>query len=167
MGIERFCRDVVKPHLENKYHGMQLHNIGDPAGNQRSQTNEMTMFQVMHQQGFKVESAGSNNLQMRREAVAWYLNRYVDGTGGMLLSKNIEIIRKGFRGGYFYRKKQVQHSDIYTEEPEKNEFSHLHDALQYVCLYLRKSSVENTVEQQFAGGGTRRRVTHKKNKAFG
>ena len=41
--------------------------------------------------------------------------------------------RKGFNGGYHYRRVMSRSGgdENYTNEPEKNEYSHPHDGLQY------------------------------------
>jgi hypothetical protein len=44
------------------------------------------------------------------------------------------MVRKGFNGGYRYRKLQVSGGERYSDEPEKNKYSHPHDALQYLLL---------------------------------
>ena len=41
------------------------------------------------------------------------------------------MLRKGFAGGYHYRRLKVAGDERYHDEPNKNEFSHVHDALQY------------------------------------
>jgi hypothetical protein len=42
-----------------------------------------------------------------------------------------KTLRKGFNGGYRYRKIGTSGSAKYTPEPDKNEYSHPHEALQY------------------------------------
>ena len=41
------------------------------------------------------------------------------------------MLRKGFAGGYHYRRVKVAGDERYHDEPNKNAFSHVHDALQY------------------------------------
>jgi hypothetical protein len=45
-----------------------------------------------------------------------------------------KVVRKGFNGGYKYRRIQVTGEERYTDEPMKNAYSHPHDALQYLAL---------------------------------
>ena len=40
---------------------------------------------------------------------------------------------KGFQGGYCYRRMQVS-GERFDDKPEKNMYSHIHDALQYLML---------------------------------
>jgi hypothetical protein len=41
------------------------------------------------------------------------------------------MLRKGFNGGYRYKKIGSGGNARYTPDPEKNEYSHPHEALQY------------------------------------
>ena len=69
---------------------------------------------------------------MRREAVASTLTRLVDGSPGLLLSPACKMLRKGFAGGFHYRRVRVAGDERYHDRPDKNAFSHPHDALQYM-----------------------------------
>ena len=57
----------------------------------------------------------------------------VDGKAGFLLSPSCNQLRKGFLGGYHYRRIQTS-GERYEDRPNKNKFSHVHDALQYLML---------------------------------
>ena len=67
----------------------------------------------------------------------WFLTKLVGGRPAFRLDGRCEMIRRGFMGKYQYRKMQVGGADRYSDRPEKNEYSHIHDALQYACLYAR------------------------------
>jgi len=163
MGIERFSRDVVKPFLmTEKYQGCSFCGVGDPAGGQRSQTDETTCFHILNYQGLPTDPAPSNSFQIRREAVVWFMTKMVDGEPGFLMSLTCQILRKGFLSGYHYRRLKVKvygGSDRYTETPEKNEFSHPHDALQYGCSHMRSNSLEASVDSGFGGPNLRREIS--------
>ena len=45
------------------------------------------------------------------------------------------MVRKGFNGGYRYRRMKVSGSR-FTDKPDKNEYSHPMDAVQYVATRL-------------------------------
>lgn len=135
MGIRSFLSDALKPYLINTYGGaMEVKVFGDPAGAQRAQTDEKTCFQEVEAAGFDVEPANTNSFVARREAVAWFLTRLIDGEPGMVIDNSCRMIRKGFAGGYHYRRIQVVGEERFTEAPHKNIYSHIHDALQYACL---------------------------------
>jgi hypothetical protein len=57
------------------------------------------------------------------------------------------MLRKGFIGGYHFTRVQVTGEARHRERPNKNKFSHPHDALQYLC--------QGTAEPVLVGGGTK------------
>ena len=64
--------------------------------------------------------------------MAGALNRMVDGEAGLLLSPSCKMLRKGFSGGYAYKRVRVTGDERYHDKPDKNAYSHPHDALQYL-----------------------------------
>src|ERR1017187_657445 len=115
---------------------------GDPAGNQRAQSDEKTALEIMQQHtGWKWRPAPSNDPSMRRECVIGALNRLVDGTPGLWLSPKCATLRKGFAGGYHFKYIQNENKTRFHETPNKNSYSHVHDALQYLLLGGGESDV--------------------------
>ncbi|MCZ6858864.1 MAG: hypothetical protein O7I42_01045, partial [Alphaproteobacteria bacterium] len=45
-----------------------------------------------------------------------------------------KILRKGMGGGYSYRRVQVAGDERYHDKPDKNRFSHVCEAAQYMML---------------------------------
>jgi hypothetical protein len=58
----------------------------------------------------------------------------------MLVDPGCKTIIKGFRGGYRYERLKVGGSARFRDRPCKDKFSHPHDSLQYLCLYVRSES---------------------------
>lgn len=134
-GIQRFA-DHLRSYVARRYPGFQVADCwGDPAGNQRAQTDERTPLDIMavHTK-WRWNPAPTNDLTMRIEVVMSALGRMIDGSPGFLLSPKCERLRKGFAGGYHYRTIKRGFSEITQEIPNKNEYSHVHDALQYLLL---------------------------------
>jgi len=50
-----------------------------------------------------------------------------------LIDYRCRTIIKGFEGNYQYRRIQVS-GERYSDKPDKNMYSHIHDALQYLML---------------------------------
>lgn len=147
MGIKQFMRDVVVPHIVTEYGQWQkdgsIYVVGDPAGNYRSQTDETTCLEIIQSFDFKhAEPASTNSFIARREAVATYLTRLTDGQPAFLLSPKCKMLRRGFLGGYKYRRIKVAGDERYTDEPDKNQFSHPHDGLQYGALRASQGNLE-------------------------
>ena len=137
MGIRQFAAEIVKPLLLNEYQGMRLVSRGDPAGVNRSQTDERTCYQELLEVGIVSEPAETNDFIPRRESVAFFLNRMAGGEPGFILSPECKTLRKGFIGGYRYERLKVA-GERYRDRPVKDKFSHPHDALQYLCLAARE-----------------------------
>jgi len=135
MGIRQFARDVVRPFLSLNYPGKRFQAVGDPAGMAGKDTEEKTCFQELAEEGIACVPAASNKFMARREAVAKYLTRLTDGKPCLIVDPKCEMIRRGFNGRYQYRRLQVVGEDRYKDVPDKNDYSHLHDALQYAALY--------------------------------
>lgn len=146
MGIEAFSEEVVLPFFRSTF-GRMGYNLSDipafcdPAGLNANDNNETTAIGILVDKGFDAVAAPSNNPTARWEAVRWYLTRLVGaGQPGFLLNPECRILRKGFNGGYQFKRLNVSGGARYAEKANKNEFSHPHDALQYLCAGLRGSS---------------------------
>jgi hypothetical protein len=138
MGIRQFASEIVKPALMTKYANPRRYiSRGDPAGINRSQTDERTCYQELLEVGLASEPAETNDFIPRRESVAFFLNRLSGGEPGFLLSPSCRQLRKGFIGGYRYERLKVA-GERYRDRPVKDRFSHPHDALQYLCLAARE-----------------------------
>lgn len=134
MGIVRFT-ELLKKEISSRFPNHDFEFFGDPAGDYRSQTDEATPFIVQRNMGIPVVPAHTNDFVIRREAVASVLNRMVDGKPGFLISPHCTWLRKALAGRYRYRRLQVSGSDAkYNDKPEKNEFSHIADGVQYLML---------------------------------
>ena len=77
----------------------------------------------------------SNELHPRLDAVRQLLTYMIDGhIPALLLSPACRILRKGFAANYRYKRMRVANVVQYTDKPDKNDYSHPHDALQYAIL---------------------------------
>ena len=144
MAIRQFLQDVLIPQLTKIYPTWwakrnapgkpMIRLFGDPAGNQKAQTDEKTCFQEVRAADLQISSARTNAFLARRGSVAWFLSKLIGGQPALLLDPCCVMLRKGFNGGYKYRRVQVVGEERYTDEPVKNGYSHPHDGLQYVAL---------------------------------
>lgn len=132
MGIVRFS-EILREELVTKFAGCEAMIFGDPSGDFRAQTDESTPFQILRGAGMKAIPAPSNDVALRIESVSAPLQRMVDGKSGLLIDPRCRELIKGFEGGYGYRRMQVS-GERYDDKPEKNRFSHIHDACQYMML---------------------------------
>lgn len=134
MGVETFLDRILIPHLQTKFpvRPEQITFVLDPACYQRSQVNEVTIEQAVRSRGYNTIKASSNDPERRIAAVEGLLTRAIDGGPGLLVSSECPWLLKSMDFGYRY-KKQVNGIGALT--PEKNHYSHIADALQYLCLH--------------------------------
>lgn len=135
IGMFRFLNEYIKPALAKRYPGMPVVIIADPAGQQRAQTDEKSVYDVIRAQGFKVVPARTNAVAARIMAVDALLTRTVDGKPSILLDKhNCEHLIKALSGKYRYKTNTKGETD---ESPAKDHpWSDVCDALQYLCLHV-------------------------------
>jgi len=131
-GIDRFSDEALL-HCNERYRGYEWEDFGDPAGADPAQTDERTCFEIMQGKGISIE-AGERTL-IRIESVRKPLSTLIDGEPGILIDPKCKILRRGFLGGYNYKRMQVS-AERYQEKPDKNLYSHPHDALQYDASML-------------------------------
>lgn len=139
MGVERFLDTMLVPLLRDKYHNTDIVFILDPACFQRSQINEATIAQAVQARGFRVQKAITNDPEKRIGAVEQMLTRQVDGKGFFIISPNCKWGIEGFDYGYRYPPKRDGSAN--TEAPQKNHYSHFHDALQYAALHYGPNGI--------------------------
>jgi hypothetical protein len=144
LGVRRFVEQVLRPHLAKHYQGYRVECSGDPAGLQRAQTDEKTVFQIIADAGLHISAPHTNDVTSRLEAVRWFLTRLADGQPALILDPRCKTLRKGFNGGYRFRRLAVSGPERYMSAPDKNRFSHVHDALQYLALRVRSGGGSQT-----------------------
>jgi len=134
MGVKAFGQRL-KMHLAVNYPGMASQIWGDPAGDHRAQTDEMTPFRLLDNMGVPALPApGENDLTMRIEAVDSILSRMIDGMPGVLISPNCRILISGLEGKYQYKRRRTADGVKYDPKPDKNHYSHICEAFQYAAL---------------------------------
>lgn len=133
MGMVRFA-ELLASRCAETYLGLELRIFGDPAGTQRSQVDERTPFDILRGRGLDARPAPTNDPILRREAVALPLARLVDGKPGLMLSPACATLIKGMAGAYCYRRVQVMGEERYRDEPDKNRYSHVCEAAQYLMI---------------------------------
>lgn len=133
MGMVRFA-GLLGALLKDRYGHLKAEVWGDPAGMARAQTDERTPFDILRASGLHARPAPSNDPLLRREAVAAALARDIDGLPGLVLSPRCATLRKGMAGAWHYRRLQVAGEARFVDAPDKNRFSHVCEAAQYLML---------------------------------
>lgn len=131
MGASRFA-EILGPRLRSTWKDWPVQAIkGDPAGDSRAQSDETTPFQILRKAEIMATPASTNDPVRRIEAVSQALRRLVDGQPGFLIHPRCTVLRKALMGGYCYKRLQVSGAEQYKDVPDKNNYSHVADALQY------------------------------------
>ena len=117
------------------YPGRHIAGHGDPAGDQRSQADERTPFDVVNSQGIPLTPAPTNDFTLRREAVGRALTRLtILGRPALVIHPRCKVLRKAMNGGYCYKRVASSGSEKFRDKPDKNKFSHVAEALQYLMV---------------------------------
>ncbi|MBI5518950.1 MAG: hypothetical protein HY916_02700 [Desulfovibrio sp.] len=133
MGMLRFAA-LLKELLASRYGHLTPVIWGDPAGMARAQTDERTPYDILRASGLPGRPTTTNDPVLRRETVAAALSRDIDGAPGLVLSPSCRSLIRGMAGAWRYRRLLVSGEDRYAEEPEKNSYSHICEAAQYLLL---------------------------------
>ena len=136
IGISTFA-DAVLELCAQRWPGFSYEDFADPAGEQRSamtaDKDEKTCFDILAGKGIGARG-GEQNIAARLECVRKPLNTLREGKPQFQINPRCKVLRKGFMGRYQFKRVHVTGSaERYHDSPDKNEFSHPHDALQYVA----------------------------------
>lgn len=141
---------AVQAELQTFYSGYEYTAVGDPAGNQRAQSDEKTANEILRDRYGIIVEPGELTQTGRSEAVRYYLTTLTpDGKPLLQLDPRCQMLIEAFTGGY--HRKVVAGRTL--DEPEKNEYSHLMDCLAYLCakLYRDNTSMADKWKQMTRG----------------
>ena len=125
--------EILKAKLVRDFSGLSYKIYGDPAGNQKSQTDSKTVFQALEMGGILAFPAFSNKLLIRREALRTLLRADTDHKPKIWFHKRCVTLRKALSGGFCYHDQKAggQSSE---SKVLKNRYSHPVEALEYAIL---------------------------------
>lgn len=136
MGAERFS-DLVIAVIAQHYPRWRdfkrsVQTFVDPSGYFRKDTDEGTCAEILEEKHFNPQP-GPVAWEGRRQSVEHFiLGRTKEGPMLLINGQTCPMAIRGFAGGYQYpeRSFEIEPNKI---RPLKNEYSHVHDALQYVA----------------------------------
>lgn len=146
-GLEQHIEKNLRPRLlQERYLGRAVVAVGDPAGVAKNSIYEETSFDAMKRLGVPCFPAPTNDLDPRLRAVEAFLLAQRDGGGAILIdAKRCPTIVKALAGMYRYSKTKAGQR---KPKPDKNQWSHPMDALQYVCLVAHGRGWSEMVTRQ-------------------
>ena len=133
MGLERFGH-LLKGEMEMRFPKFDFQVWGDPAGVARDQIYETTAFDHLKTLGIVARPCATNDFKSRREAVAGPMTRLINHKPGFLVDTKCTKVRKSLAGGYHFKRVQISGQERYRDAPNKNQHSHVGDALGYCLL---------------------------------
>ncbi len=135
MGLELHLTRGLRPALvQERYLGIPVVVVGDPAGMQRSTTYEETSFDVIKRHGLQSYPAPTNDIDPRLRAVeAFLLGSRNAGPAVLIDGTRCPNLVLALGGGYRYAKMK---SGQLKPMPDKNKFSHISDAFQYAATAI-------------------------------
>lgn len=144
IGLEQHLKLNLRPALyDERYGGMPVAVVGDPSGVSKSSLYEETSFDMLKREGFMAFPAPTNDIDPRLRAIESFLMGQQGGKPLFLIDRTrCPKIVQGLRGGYrFSKMKGGQRKPT----PDKNEYSHPLDALQYAALAAHGGMVQGAI----------------------
>jgi hypothetical protein len=144
IGLKKHAEELVR-FLAEVAPGYTIEEVtGDPSGDAQDD-DDKTSFTHLAAAGIKAKAASTNDPSTRVGAVNDCFRTLRGGEPGLIIHPDCKLLRKACIDGYHYRKLKVA-GDRYDDKPDKNKWSHIAEALQYLLL----------------GGGEGRRFLNKK-----
>lgn len=134
MGIRTFAKNVVIPGLARDFPYCKVAGSeADPAGAAGDAImEELSCIGELNTLGIETRAATTNDPDVRISSVRYFLNMMSDGQPCFLISREgCPVTVKGFMSGYHFKRMMISGDERYQDKPNKNKYSHSHDALQY------------------------------------
>jgi len=129
--VETFARDMVLPHTLAHFQSSIVKDYCDPAGFIREQLRARSIVDRLREPDIGIQMyQGAKGQDKRRQGVALWLNKMAGGLPAFMIDKEkCPTLYEGFLGYFKYKDKAVT-----SDKPkfEKNHWSHVHEALQYM-----------------------------------
>lgn len=139
----RIAKDIQEECFRRYGNSFTYVDVIDPSGMWEGKTSTgQACADVMKELGMHL-IPGVQEPTKRIDAVMRLLTGLRNGKPQLQLNPSCSMLAEGFKGGYQYPEKETQNQK--KNRPLKNEFSHIHDSLQYVATKID------------AVGGSRRR----------
>lgn len=140
IGFETFIGEVNRLSLE-WFPGARFVEFCDPTGRYRMGADERTYAMMLANRPLMAKKivSGANDMPARIKGVTDFLKENVKGLPSYLVDSSCETLIKGFNGGYFY---PFDTKGVIKDKPDKNFFSHIHDANQYLCSKVKLTKLD-------------------------
>lgn len=144
IGLDMHLKLGLRPIImDQRYLNMPVAVVGDPSGMAKSSHYEETSFDILKREGYMAFPAPTNDIDPRIRAIESFLLQQQGGKPMFLIDKSrCPVLTQALRGGYrFSKMKGGQRKPT----PDKNEYSHPMDALQYAALAANGGMVQGVI----------------------
>lgn len=157
MDVGQFADELLKPVIVNEF-GCPVSHVKvfcDPAGKNFNEVVSVSAVEMLRRHGvnavpcdrdnvgYSFEQRNANEVRLRLRCVSENLRRTCGGVPAIQVSDRCEMLRKGFNGKYCYRRLRTGGDDErYSDDPDKNDYSHVQDAFQYLCMAMFLGAVD-------------------------
>lgn len=154
MSVPQFVNEMLIPCLVNEFNWpyRPVVGFGDPSGMNKGEMYDETCIEFLNSKGIPVakpEHLKNNDFEVRRDSVGNLLRSNYKGVPSLLVSRKCKMLCMGFNGDYCYKKmRTADGSKSYSDKADKNEFSHIQDALQYLVVGAIGGSVDYSKPQK-------------------
>lgn len=132
MGLDLFAKELLR-FITERFPNWATGNItGDPSGVAKDAHDE-TAFALLKANGLFAQPASTNELSVRFAAVNGAFRRMAGSQPALIIHPECKMLRRACLDGYRFRKLSIV-GERYGEDPDKNEYSHVAEALQYLLL---------------------------------
>jgi hypothetical protein len=143
---------MLKAWITRHYPDRYIEYWGDPNGAWGSQNTEHTYFEILRAHGMRVRAPvgmGDNRSQIanRVETVVSCLCAMIDGKPKLVVDERCKVLARGMEGAYRYKTPRYTADESPRLEPEKNRFSDVQDALQYVLIGMGEMAAMKGIER--------------------
>jgi hypothetical protein len=137
MGAINFAKELKRRLMQERYAGLEIAAMtGDPAGGSGLGDDEdKTIFTVLKANDIDAKPAHTNDFTVRSQAVDSLLVNLIDGEAALQIDgARCPKLRKALGGKYQFKRLQVAGDARFQSKPDKNEWSHVAEALQYLVI---------------------------------
>lgn len=150
IGIKTFATNIVIPRLAVDFPYCKVGGSeGDPSGAKGDEImEELSCIGELNSLGINTNAATTNDPDVRINSVRYFLNLMVDGHPAFVISReDCPVLVKGFMSGYHFKRLSISGDARYQDKPNKNKYSHPHDALQYRLMPFASERLADKVEK--------------------
>lgn len=139
IGLRSFTQRYTIPLLRSTFPDNPIIFVGDPSGANQNQSDDNSCIKelkaIFKEDGYYIKTARTNDPIQRINALSEVLSQYPDGEPLFEVDPSCKWIIEGIRSKYRFAKKQGT-SGSFHDRPDKNEWSHIIEALQYGVLFI-------------------------------